>query len=98
MALDVTHRLFPDVRGLFLHGRRATHGLLNVAACLLAALAPLTAKPIAAAPQQQTGGNDIPKTFTAPAADADYVKRDVMVPMRDGVKLHTVVVVPKGAR
>ena len=98
MALDVTHRLFPDVRGLFLHGRRATHGLLNVAACLLAALAPLTAQPIAAAPQQQTGGNDIPKTFTAPAADADYVKRDVMVPMRDGVKLHTVVVVPKGAR
>ena len=28
----------------------------------------------------------------------DYVKRDVMIPMRDGVKLHTVVIVPKGAR
>ena len=28
----------------------------------------------------------------------DYVKRDVMIPMRDGVKLHTVIVVPKGAR
>ena len=27
----------------------------------------------------------------------DYVKRDVMIPMRDGVKLHTVIVVPKGA-
>ncbi len=27
----------------------------------------------------------------------DYVKRDVMIPMRDGVKLHTIVVIPKGA-
>src|SRR5215471_17137597 len=27
----------------------------------------------------------------------DYVKREVMIPMRDGVKLHTVVLVPKGA-
>lgn len=28
----------------------------------------------------------------------DYVKRDVMIPMRDGVKLHTVILVPKGAK
>ena len=28
----------------------------------------------------------------------DYVKRDVMIPMRDGVKLHTVIVTPKGAK
>jgi putative CocE/NonD family hydrolase len=28
----------------------------------------------------------------------DYVRRDVMIPMRDGVKLHTVILVPKGAR
>ncbi|HEV7799096.1 MAG TPA: CocE/NonD family hydrolase [Pyrinomonadaceae bacterium] len=27
----------------------------------------------------------------------DYVRRDVMIPMRDGVKLHTVILVPKGA-
>jgi len=27
----------------------------------------------------------------------DYIKRDVMIPMRDGVKLHTVIVLPKGA-
>jgi putative CocE/NonD family hydrolase len=27
----------------------------------------------------------------------DYVKRDVMIPMRDGVKLHTVIAIPKGA-
>ena len=28
----------------------------------------------------------------------DYIKRDLMIPMRDGVKLHTVVLVPKGAK
>ena len=27
-----------------------------------------------------------------------YVRRDVMIPMRDGVKLHAVVLVPKGAK
>jgi len=27
----------------------------------------------------------------------DYVRRDVMIPMRDGVKLHTVILIPKGA-
>ncbi|HEY3457711.1 MAG TPA: CocE/NonD family hydrolase [Bryobacteraceae bacterium] len=41
--------------------------------------------------------SDIPKNFVAPTANYDYVKRDVMIPMRDGVKLHTVIVVPKGA-
>ena len=42
--------------------------------------------------------SDIPGTFTVPTAGYDYVKREVMIPMRDGVKLHTVIVVPKGAR
>jgi uncharacterized protein len=50
-----------------------------------------------AAGSAQDGG-DIPKTFTAPIADRDYVKREAMIPMRDGVKLYTVIVVPKGAK
>ena len=34
-----------------------------------------------------------------PVTDSfDYVKRDVMIPMRDGVKLHTVILIPKGAK
>ena len=37
------------------------------------------------------------KDFVAPTDSYDYVKREVMIPMRDGVKLHTVIVVPKGA-
>src|SRR6202035_5252229 len=40
---------------------------------------------------------DIPKSFTPPTSDYDYEKREVMILMRDGVKLHTVIVVPKGA-
>ena len=28
----------------------------------------------------------------------DYVRREVMIPMRDGVKLHTIILVPKGAK
>src|SRR5207249_7073920 len=41
---------------------------------------------------------DIPPKFETPTASYDYVKRDVMIPMRDGVKLHTVIVLPKGAK
>jgi len=40
---------------------------------------------------------DIPARFDAPLAGYDYVKREVMIPMRDGVKLYTVIVVPRGA-
>ena len=47
--------------------------------------------------QAQQGG-DIPRTFAVPDATFDYVKRDVMIPMRDGVRLHTVIVMPKGAK
>ena len=41
---------------------------------------------------------DIPAKYDAPTASYDYIKREVMIPMRDGVKLHTVIVVPKGAK
>ncbi|MGH6894590.1 MAG: CocE/NonD family hydrolase [Dongiaceae bacterium] len=42
--------------------------------------------------------SDTPETFT-PKRDAfDYAKREEMVPMRDGVKLKTFILVPKGAK
>jgi hypothetical protein len=40
---------------------------------------------------------DIPAKFTPPQTDYDYIKRVVMIPMRDGVKLYTVIAIPKGA-
>jgi hypothetical protein len=41
--------------------------------------------------------SDTPAKFDEVTDSFDYVKRDVMIPMRDGVKLHTIVLVPKGA-
>ncbi len=40
---------------------------------------------------------DIPAKFTPPHVGYDYIKRVEMIPMRDGVKLYTVIVIPKGA-
>src|SRR5262249_42239500 len=41
---------------------------------------------------------DKPQKFEQSPDNYDFVKRDVMIPMRDGVKLHTIILVPKGAR
>ena len=41
--------------------------------------------------------SDIPSVFKAPKAEYNYTKRVEMIPMRDGVKLYTVIVIPKGA-
>ncbi|HEX3422666.1 MAG TPA: CocE/NonD family hydrolase [Sphingomicrobium sp.] len=42
-------------------------------------------------------GGDIPKSFTPTRAQFEYVRRDVMVPMRDGVKLYAVLIIPRGS-
>ncbi len=41
--------------------------------------------------------SEIPAKVVPVTSSFDYVKRDVMIPMRDGVKLHTVIVMHKGA-
>src|SRR5438552_13339255 len=64
--------------------------------CLLAAILLVGAAVIQAQISPLTP--DIPPKFEARTASYDYVKREVMIPMRDGVKLHTVIVVPKGAK
>jgi hypothetical protein len=61
-------------------------------------VAPLAAQDALPAAAQQPGlPSDTPSRFEAVTDGFDYVKRDVMIPMRDGVKLHTVILVPKGA-
>ncbi len=40
---------------------------------------------------------DIPAAFEAATGDYDHERREVMIPMRDGVRLHTVILVPRGA-
>ena len=42
--------------------------------------------------------NETPSKFEPTNAGFNYERRTVMIPMRDGVKLHTVILIPKGAR
>jgi uncharacterized protein len=49
------------------------------------------------AAQDKPFDNDIPPSFIPPLVTRDYIKRVEMVPMRDGVKLYTVIVLPKSA-
>jgi putative CocE/NonD family hydrolase len=70
---------------------------------VLGALVVVATPVLEAAPQQR------PATYPAlpsetpaklePATEArDFVRRDVMIAMRDGVRLHTVILVPRGAK
>jgi putative CocE/NonD family hydrolase len=70
-------------------------------ACALACAAPVraqTADAAAPAPQYPALPSETPAEFVAPTADFNYVRRNVMIPMRDGVRLNTIIVMPKGAR
>ena len=49
-------------------------------------------------PDMVQQGSDIPKAWNPPKDQWDYIRRDVMIPMRDGVKLYTVIVIPKNAK
>ena len=42
-------------------------------------------------------GGDIPQHFNAPRSQFQYVRREVRIPMRDGTKLYTVLIIPRGA-
>ncbi|GBR03640.1 hypothetical protein AA0522_1773 [Gluconacetobacter liquefaciens NRIC 0522] len=74
---------------------------LAAALCLTSSLGhaapPPPATPAAASSLTVQTGSDIPAHVTFPTAARDYVKREVMIPMRDGVKLHTVIVIPRDA-
>src|SRR5260370_39885647 len=56
---------------------------------------------VAQAPPSSTAAtlpSETPAQFTPVTDSFDYTRREVMIPMRDGVKLHTVILVPKGAK
>ncbi|HEY6253359.1 MAG TPA: CocE/NonD family hydrolase, partial [Candidatus Angelobacter sp.] len=42
--------------------------------------------------------SETPRKFTPVTGSFDYTRSEVMIPMRDGVKLHTVILVPRGAK
>jgi putative CocE/NonD family hydrolase len=68
---------------------------------LLLVILASTSLPLAAqtsAPKYPDFPSEIPAKIEPVTSSFDYTKRDVMIPMRDGVKLHTVILVPKGAK
>jgi uncharacterized protein len=65
---------------------------LALAAALLAISLPVIAQNTPAYP------SETPAHFQPTNAGFDYQRRDVMIAMRDGVKLHTVILVPNGAK
>src|SRR5260370_34069146 len=73
---------------------------LTLLAPILAAL--MVANPSGAQPPAPAVAATLPSETPAqfkPVTDScDYARSEAMIPMRDGMKLHTVVLVPKGAK
>jgi len=67
-------------------------GLLWIASGLLASSAAQTEAP------KTSLASETPADFKTATASFDHDRRTVMIPMRDGVKLYTVILVPKGAK
>ncbi len=71
----------------------ATTSALGVLWCATLSVAQTSQQPA----QYPRLPSETPQAFQPVTAGFDYVRRDVMIPMRDGVKLHTVILVPKSA-
>jgi putative CocE/NonD family hydrolase len=72
--------------------------ILTLLALLLGALLFINSSAAQAPPQAPALPSETPAKFEPVTTRFDYTRRDVMIPMRDGVKLHTVILVPKGAK
>jgi putative CocE/NonD family hydrolase len=80
----------------FLHRFRALSVLVLAIGIGLFAALPSAQAP-AGQPAPQGLPSETPAQFKPATGSFDYARREVMIPMRDGVKLHTVVLVPRGA-
>lgn len=69
---------------------------LVVSAAALAA--PPTSSASGVTPDMVQTGTDIAAKWQATRPGYNYVRREVNIPMRDGVTLHTVIIVPNGAK
>ena len=75
---------------------------MNKATCIVSSLLVFSALSVLGSAQTSAmpaipPGGDIPKSFVPLThQEPDYAKRDLEIPMRDGVLLHTVILIPKG--
>jgi putative CocE/NonD family hydrolase len=68
---------------------RACRGVLLTCLLALGVAAPVASQPLPA--------SEMPQGFVPDTRSFDYTKRVVMIPMRDGIKLHTVIFIPRTA-
>ena len=75
-------------------------GVRFVGTIAFALLAPITGAPtvVGAPASPATQVSEIPDKFVMPEAEKDYLRRTEMIPTRDGVRLYTVIIIPKGAK
>jgi putative CocE/NonD family hydrolase len=66
-------------------------------ACLAAALMAPLCPSASRAQSTQLLPSETPARLEPATSSFDYGRREVMIPMRDGVRLHTVILIPKGA-
>jgi uncharacterized protein len=77
------------------------HGFLLLVACLGCFIAfpkMVVAQTQETPPKYPDFPSETPAKPVPATSSFDYVRRDVMIPMRDGVKLHTVIVMLKGTK
>jgi len=80
-------------------GRVRTFVLVALVFAGVVCAGPAAAQPVPRPPVTYPALPSETPTTLAPAIEGfDYARRDVMIPMRDGVRLHTVVLVPKDAK
>ena len=83
-----------------MNSRACTVGRYGLKPALIALLltmscaAPAQDPPKIAYPQYPS---ETPEKFSPVTDSYDYTSRDVMIAMRDGVKLHTIILIPRGA-
>jgi putative CocE/NonD family hydrolase len=78
--------------------RAAATSLCVCAAAHAAQMPPKTPPSVNAPPAPPRLDSELAKTFVPHEDSFDYTRRVVDIPMRDGVHLHTVILIPKGAR
>ncbi|HJW14691.1 MAG TPA: CocE/NonD family hydrolase, partial [Thermoanaerobaculia bacterium] len=78
---------------------RALTGLAPaLSALLLLLVEPSAAQTSLPPPKYPALPSEMPAKLEPKTESFDYIRRVVMIPMRDGVKLHTVILVPKAAK
>ena len=69
---------------------------LSLTGCLFATLVKTSAAQSPSTAQYPSYPSETPNQFEPRTDSFDYVRREVMIPMRDGVKLHTVILDTEG--